>query len=338
MIRHLISLMLSLIFILGITGCASTAPNGEDIVTMPASQDAVGRKEIDRLEKDLERLGKGREKLQDQIREMEDKLTDLRRELYDAGTRIRDIKYASDDIIQEKEKIQKDIDRLDEEAAGITASIYALAGAAPAATETEQARPAKKPAGGNEETSSQAISLVATGNRLLAAGDTGGAEKAFRTAANLAPGLLSARLGIAACLFAKGEFGPARALVEAALEEDDSIPQGLALHGLLEWNDGNLRDAERSLSRAVKGDPGNAQYHNYYGIVLHDRGKERSAIRELEKAVELSPNAPDYHYNLAVVLAGAKSPDLDRAREVYQKALRLGSEADSELEAVLNAP
>ncbi len=64
-------------------------------------------------------------------------------------------------------------------------------------------------------------------------------------------------------------------------------------------------------------------------------GVETFSLKNLEKAIALNPNDPDAHFNLAVMLATSRPPDKEGARKHYQRALELGADPDTSLEAVL---
>lgn len=197
--------------------------------------------------------------------------------------------------------------------------------------------PAPAPAGvvAPKAPEAPAARQVAEGNVALRKGQLEEAEKLFNAALIATPGMMGARVGLAACRYEKGDLVEARKLVAQVLLEDRRNVQALGLMGLVHWRSGELDDAEDVLEDAIKQDKQDSQLRNYLGIVLYERKKSDAAVTSLRKAVELDPANAEARYNLSVVLAMSPHPQLDEARVQYDKAVELGSARDEAMEKLL---
>jgi len=136
-------------------------------------------------------------------------------------------------------------------------------------------------------------------------------------------------------LLRTGKFKEAEAVLRQALE---LAPRDGFCHstlGIVFYSEGHYDNAVNELTTALSIDPKNATAHNYLGITASQKHWQKIAVKELETATTLDPTYADAHFNLAVVLATQPSPDKERARKYYQRALELGSERDSALESLI---
>lgn len=191
------------------------------------------------------------------------------------------------------------------------------------------------PASTDKPVDASVAKQVADGNTALRKGQIDEAEKQFKAALAASPGMMGARVGLAACRYERGDLAQASDLVTAVLKEDRRHAQALGLQGLICWRRGELDDAEESLDAAIKQDKTDSQFRNYLGIVLYERKKFDPAVASLRKAVELDPQNAEARYNLSVVLAMHPTPQLDEAKVQYDKAVELGSARDEAMEKIL---
>ena len=180
-----------------------------------------------------------------------------------------------------------------------------------------------------------AAQKVAEGNRLFRAGNPDEAEKMFSAALMMDPFLISARFGLASCLYIRGDLAEAKKLADEVIKAEPRNAEALGLSGIIAWKQNDLKTATALLERAIKQNPKDAQWHNYLGIIRYAQGKRSYAVDELEKAVALNPNLAEANFNLAVILATDDRPQLDVARQYYQASLRLGKARDEKLEGIL---
>jgi len=193
----------------------------------------------------------------------------------------------------------------------------------------------RAPARAGGQADGAAYELIAAGNRALREGDLPGAGRAFREALTINPRLFGARLGMAAYHYTRGDFPAARDILGDLLDEDANHPQALGLAAIMSLQDGDAREATAMLEKAIRIDPNDAQLHNYLGITLHARKRAGEAIGEFRKAVELDPGHAEAMFNLAVLLATDEVPQIAEATSYYEKARKLGSERDEDLEKLL---
>jgi len=330
----------------------------------PAPDVAKEQKEkVKALEKSLAERRAAQEKLD---RQMED----LRKQLFETAQTIRDVKLRADVLagIQQTNTIaiasmEDALKKLlappadDKQAAALAQSQKELAElkkkleapAAPAAPApvaptavTAVPTPAAVPAAAPAPVPAPAVApsatkLVADGKQLLRQNRLAEAEAAFQGALAQAPGLVGARVGLAACRYNAGDLPQAKRLVADALAADKNNAQALGLKGIIAWREGNNRDAVNILADAVKADPTDAQLHSYLGVALHARERFADATEELRKAVSLDPQNAEAQYNLSVILATARVPQLNEARLHYEHALQLGYPRDAAMDGLLYA-
>ncbi|MFP4106082.1 MAG: tetratricopeptide repeat protein [Phycisphaerae bacterium] len=95
---------------------------------------------------------------------------------------------------------------------------------------------------------------------------------------------------------------------------------------LLVGRDNALDEAEAYARRAIRSQPGNANYRDTLAEVLGARGKMADAVAMLEKAVELDPVNPKWLLKLAATRLAAGRPG--DARKALVKLRRMYPEAD----------
>jgi Flp pilus assembly protein TadD len=88
---------------------------------------------------------------------------------------------------------------------------------------------------------------------------------------------------------------------------------------------GQYKDAEQLLSRAVQLVPEQAAPRHFLGRALLQDGKNAEAQAYLLQAVAMDPKVWDYHYWLAVSLED--SGNVSAARAEYRRALELNRDS-----------
>ena len=123
----------------------------------------------------------------------------------------------------------------------------------------------------------------------------------------------------AAALLAEGRFGPARELLERAMERgDDDLAVRLTLANLY----GMLRQPEqarRGYQAVLALEPLSAEGHLFFGIHLFGGGEVDEAARELARALFLDPDLVLGHYYLGRCREAQRDPE--RARLAYRNAM-----------------
>ncbi len=96
--------------------------------------------------------------------------------------------------------------------------------------------------------------------------------------------------GVIQGYFPYAEAAPqAWAVVEKALELDETLAEAHSQRGLLLMTDQRYDEAERAFRRALELEPGSAVVHRGYSGLLRVLGRHEEAVREGRRAVELDP-------------------------------------------------
>src|SRR5580693_2717893 len=130
----------------------------------------------------------------------------------------------------------------------------------------------------------------------------------YRLAAAQFPDSVPVTLALAKSLREMGE--PSEA-VKTLREFADRQPRGswevLSLQGILEDEQGQLAEAEKSHRAALALAPDQSELHNNLGYNLLSQKKSDAAVAELRRAIELDPKSEIAHNNLATALARSGS-------------------------------
>lgn len=145
----------------------------------------------------------------------------------------------------------------------------------------------------------------------------------------------TARMGMAASLYAMDNLEDALEQIDRLLEMDAGNPGALGLKGIISWRTGDAEIAVALLDEAIATEDKSAQLYNYRGIIAHAQGDYNLAEQSFRQAIELEPDHSEAMFNLSVVLATSAEPDIEEARNVYEAALRQGSDPHSGLEELL---
>jgi len=109
----------------------------------------------------------------------------------------------------------------------------------------------------------------------------------------------------------------------------------VVLLAVAECREGRFDDAVKLMTPFDVRRATNADALLTLGTAYMGMGEIGKARDEVEKALEIKPDYAEAHFNLAQILITIKPPDLPNAQEHYQRALELGSPADTEFENAL---
>ena len=116
----------------------------------------------------------------------------------------------------------------------------------------------------------------------------------------------------------------ARNLFERAILSDETSARAQWMLGVACYYLEDSEQAAASLKKAMELEPSNPAPPFFLGIVHLSRGDASSAVTTLQTAVDLKPRDSLFQFNLALALVSQTPPDLKRAYEHYQEALKHG--------------
>jgi predicted Zn-dependent protease len=131
--------------------------------------------------------------------------------------------------------------------------------------------------------------------------------------------------GVAGLYGEMGDYGRALALCSEILEKEPGLLSAVYNCGNVHLMDGQYRDAEELLTRAVQLVPEQAAPKHFLGRALLQDGKNAEAQPYLVQAVAMDPKVWDYHYWLAE--SYEKSGNISAARAEYGRALQLNQDS-----------
>jgi tetratricopeptide (TPR) repeat protein len=194
-----------------------------------------------------------------------------------------------------------------------------------------------------------AAAWKALGVVSAAQGDYERAEKPFRTACELQPGLPDACLYYGRTLYLLNRFQPALAVLRASLKNQPNHPQIHRLIALSSEALGENGEAASAFQKAVqlnRDSPPNDDPGIDYGVFLYRQGRGEQAVEPLENVLKRHPDASRAHLELGCVLlaldrlpqaemhlerAVALDPQSGRSHLLLGKVyLRLGKDAAGE--------
>lgn len=148
------------------------------------------------------------------------------------------------------------------------------------------------------------------------------------------PAVTEARIALARLQIRAGDMAAARALVAAALEEDETNAEALALEGRFAIEDERYDDAITLLRAALDADPDDATSLQLLALAHQRNGNPDLARERLAAAVEASGNAAGPSLALARFLA--RRDEAEQAEAVIERALETAPENRDLLAALAN--
>ncbi|MCE9610653.1 MAG: tetratricopeptide repeat protein [Chthoniobacter sp.] len=170
------------------------------------------------------------------------------------------------------------------------------------------------------------------GKELFEKGDYRGAEKIYEKVLAKVPNNLYILSNLGVVRFRAGKLKTAE---EVLVKATKIAPEDSFSHctlGIVYYTEQKYDEAVSSLTKALAINPKNATAHNYLGITAASKGWQEQALKELETATQIDPSYADAHFNLAVVYATQTPPNKEKAKQYYERAIKLGAEPDPSLE------
>lgn len=149
------------------------------------------------------------------------------------------------------------------------------------------------------------------------------------------PDCLYACSNLGVVRFQQGRLEEAIAAFEKAVELSPNDAFSLSNLGICYYQSKRYDEAIAVLEKAVALDPNDAKSHNYLGCCYSQKGRQADAQREFDKAIQLDHYFGDAYYNRALVFTVLNPPDLEKARNNYEMALKLGVAREPKLEKLL---
>ena len=110
-----------------------------------------------------------------------------------------------------------------------------------------------------------------------------------------------------------------------ARDPDNALDAGVLAN--IYANEGNLAEALPLYERATFGRPDDGNLRLAFGIALLRSGSTLDARVQLEKALELLPNSSGPPFYLGQLEERREEPDIDSAREWYERAIETDPES-----------
>lgn len=162
---------------------------------------------------------------------------------------------------------------------------------------------------------------VGEARRLLAAGNSGRAERLCRKILAAVPAQPDALHMLALMAHGRGQLDLAISLLRSACNRDPASPGHLRDFAEMCRQRGRFQEGEAAARRAVAGDETMGGAWNNLGIILQEVGKLAESRTSLERALALQPDNCEIHNNLANTYKRLGLDDL--AEQHWRRALAL---------------
>ncbi|MEM6884282.1 MAG: tetratricopeptide repeat protein [Verrucomicrobiota bacterium] len=187
------------------------------------------------------------------------------------------------------------------------------------------------PEGRAQMSREQAITL----EQLIVEGKLDEAEQAYLAVLEEHPGSLLALSNLGVVYYRKGEIFDAIRILSKAVRIAPKDGFSHRTLGMCYLKVDELDLAITSLEEAIKLNPSDFMAHNFMGIVATKKGWWKTAETECRRAIELNKDYMDAYFNLAVVYSSQEPPRKVLGARAYREAVALGAERSAELEKKL---
>jgi tetratricopeptide (TPR) repeat protein len=132
-----------------------------------------------------------------------------------------------------------------------------------------------------------------------------------------------------------GDSDQARLILMGGLRAEPDSKSLRLMIGIAQCQAGMFTDAVYLLAQLVREEPSDPIAHLALGTACFGLGRMGDATKEINRALELNQNLPEAHYDMAQLMRQSSPPDMNGAKEQYQKSLDLGGKSDKELDLLL---
>jgi tetratricopeptide (TPR) repeat protein len=132
-------------------------------------------------------------------------------------------------------------------------------------------------------------------------GRDGEAEREYRRAVDLGPGLANARNNLGGLLARTGRRAEAKQFLDESIRLDPTSPDAYTNMSALLLNEGAFAEAARFARLALEANPRHADAHVNLGVALAQSGDLDGARRELQEALKINPRHEAARKNLEAI-------------------------------------
>jgi Flp pilus assembly protein TadD len=156
----------------------------------------------------------------------------------------------------------------------------------------------------------------------MSAGDSGEAERQFRTASDLDPKSAVPHRNLGLLYDKTGKAGQAAEELKRAQQLDPNDWKTYLAMGLDAYQARRFKEAASAWETALKLEPDNVPALRNLGAAYHSMGRDDDAVAALQHALEIKP-ASDVYTNLGTILF--YQGKYDRAVPAFEKAVEMGA-------------
>lgn len=198
------------------------------------------------------------------------------------------------------------------------------------------AAPAPATPSANAGVNTEAVSrLIDSAVRASAAADYKSAEQSYQDVLRADPKNTVALLSLAIIKQIQHQYDDAKVLLQKCLVYDPNNELAHYRMGICYFQQSQFPEAMSSFEKSLAQNPSSARAHHYMGIIASRMGNRERAESEFKQSLAIDPKYGDAHFNLAVLYATGEPPNMELAREHYQRALDRGIKSDPTLEKLL---
>ena len=157
----------------------------------------------------------------------------------------------------------------------------------------------------------------------------------YRQALQVAPDNLFVIANLAVAKIQTGKLRDSQLGLEKVLEKKPRDLFALTNLSIVYSKQKNFDKAVATLNQILEIDPKNAVAHNYMAVALGKTGKNAEAEDYFKRSIQLDPNYATAYFNLAIMYINSNPPQVELARQNYEKAKSLGEDPNMVFEKKL---